>query len=112
MPNIVYHPERCIGCSGCEVICSLQRDSLLSTMTSSIYFHVEEERGYFGIILKRQSGELLLGKPEGVEVARTEDISGGPVSAKPIIMRPPCDMCGGSPKCVQYCPGRALEEGD
>jgi len=77
-------------------------------MTSSIMFHVEEERGYFGIILKRSGGELMLGKPEGVEVKRPGEITGGG-SAKPIAMRPACDICSGDPKCVKYCPVCALE---
>ena len=78
-------------------------------MTSSIMFHVEEEKGYYGIILKRYGGELLIGKPEGVEIKRPSEISGGSVSAKPITMRPACDFCGGNPRCVRYCPTGALE---
>jgi len=110
MPQIKYHPERCIGCAGCEAVCALKRDGFITTMTSSILFHVEEERGYFGIILKMPSGELLLGRPEGVEIKRPGDISGGNVSAKPITMRPACDMCAGEPRCVRYCPTGALVE--
>jgi len=112
MSHLNYYPERCIGCSGCEVVCSLQRDGYISTMTSSIMFHVEDERGYFGIIVKREGGELLLGKPEGVEIKRPGEISGGSASAKPITMRPACNMCGGDPKCIRYCPVNALEKGD
>jgi len=109
MSQITYHPWKCIGCSGCETVCSMRRDGLLTTMTSSIMFHVEEEKGYFGIVLKRQGGELLLGKPDGVEIKRPGEISGGSVSAKPITMRPACDLCGGDPRCVKYCPTGALE---
>jgi len=112
MSQLVYHPEKCIGCAGCEVVCNLQRDGFLSTMSSSIMFHIEEERGYFGIIVKRKDGALLLGKPEGVEIKRPGEISGGSASAKPITMRPPCDMCVGEPKCIRYCPVGALEEGE
>lgn len=108
MPAIIYRSERCIGCAGCEVVCSLRRDALVSTMSSSIVFHVEEEKGYYGIILKRAGGELLLGRPEGVEIKRPGELSGG-ASAKPIAMRPACDLCGGDPKCVSYCPVGALE---
>ena len=111
MTQLKYFPERCIGCAGCESVCGMQREGILSAMTSSIMFHVEEERGYFGIIVKRQGGELLLGKPDGVEVKRPGEITGGSASAKPIAMRPACDMCKGKPKCVMYCPTGALEEG-
>jgi ferredoxin len=112
VPHLKYHPERCIGCAGCEAVCNIQRDGLLSTMLSSIMFHVEEENGYFGIIVKRQGGGLLIGRPEGVEIRRPGEIAGGNASAKPIAMRPACDMCHGKPQCVMYCPTDALEEGD
>lgn len=110
MPHLVYHPDRCIGCSGCEVVCATQRDEYLSTITSSIIFYIEEERGYFGIIVKLEGGELLIGRPEGVEIKRPGEISSGGAAAKPIIMRPACDMCQGAFKCVKYCPTKALEE--
>jgi len=111
LAQLKYHPERCIGCAGCEVVCGFQRESLVSTITSSIMFYIEEERGYFGIIVKRQGGALLLGRPEGVEVKRPGELAGGG-SAKPIAMRPACNMCNGKPKCIAYCPTGALEEGD
>lgn len=109
MTAIIYRPEKCIGCAGCEAVCSLRRDELVSTMSSSIIFHVEEENGYYGIILKRAGGELLLGKPEGIEIRRPGEISASGASAKPIAMRPACDLCGGDPRCVKYCPTGALE---
>ena len=110
MTQLKYIPERCIGCAGCELVCGLQRDELLSTMSSSIMFHVEEERGYYGIIVKRKGGELLLGRPDGVEIKRPGETAGGSASAKPIKMRPECDMCKGKPKCILFCPTGALEE--
>ncbi len=112
MTHVKYRPERCIGCAGCELVCSLQRDGTLTAMVSSIMFHVEDERGYYGILIKRQGGEILLGRPEGVEVRKPGEVSGGGASAKPIVMRPACDMCGGDPKCIKYCPTNALEEGE
>jgi ferredoxin len=96
-------PLKCICCGLCETACSLNRDSVLTPMTSSIILHIDDKADYFGLVLKSRGEGVVLAKPEGVTTAQQASSSGGP-GAKPIMLREPCDLCGGKPKCVEACP--------
>jgi Fe-S-cluster-containing dehydrogenase component len=75
--------------------------------------HMEDRVDYFGIVLKRMDNSLLLGRPEGVEIASPGgSTTGGAATSKPVMLREPCDMCGGGdPWCVRFCPRGALSVG-
>lgn len=96
-------PLKCISCGLCEVACSLQRDSVLTPMTSSIILHIDDKADYFGLVLKTKSEGLVMGRPEGVSAGSQSSGSGGP-GAKPILLREACDLCGGEPRCAKVCP--------
>lgn len=76
---------------------------MLTAMSSSIMLHVDDKANYFGLVLKTRSDGLLLGRPEGVSSGQQSSGPGGP-GAKPILLREPCDLCGGNPRCVKVCP--------
>jgi ferredoxin len=89
--------------------CSLRRDGVLTTMSSSIILHSEDKANYFGLVLKTQSEGLVLARPEGVVSGdRPSDSGGGGPGAKPILLREPCDLCDGEPWCVRICPTGAI----
>lgn len=100
-------PLKCICCGLCETACSLRRDSVLTRMTSSIILHYEDKANYFGLVIKTRSDGLLMGRPEGSSSDQQQSSTGGP-GAKPILLREPCDLCGGSPRCVKICPTGCL----
>ena len=93
----------CIACGLCEVACSLRRDGVLTPISSSIILHQEDKANYFGLVLKSASEGLVLARPEGVTYGAQSSDSGGP-GAKPILLREPCDLCDGAPRCVSICP--------
>jgi ferredoxin len=101
--KLTFDPLKCICCGLCESACSLNRDSVLTPMTSSIILHMDDKANYFGLVLKTKGEGVVLAKPEGVQVAQQASSSGGP-GAKPILLREACDLCGGKPKCVEACP--------
>jgi ferredoxin len=106
-----FEPLNCIACGLCEMACSLRRDGVLTPMSSSIILHSEDKANYFGLVLKSQSEGLVLARPEGVSPGQQPSDSGGP-GAKPILLREPCDLCDGEPRCVRICPtGAIVEEG-
>lgn len=76
-------------------------------MSSSIILHIEDKANYFGLVLKTKSEGLVMARPEGVSAGQQSSGSGGP-GAKPILLREPCDLCGGDPKCVKVCPAKCI----
>jgi len=105
--RLKLEPMRCICCGLCETVCSLNRDSVLTPMTSSIILHIEDKANYFGLVLKTKSEGLVVGRPEGVTTGQQAAGSGGP-GAKPILLREPCDFCRGDPKCAKVCPTKCI----
>jgi ferredoxin len=100
----------CIGCGLCELACSFRRERGFTAMRSSIMLRLDDKRNYFGVMLKLPGGDLLLGRPEGLEVQRAGGGEGG--SAKPILLREACDECAGeAPYCVRACPADCLHPG-
>lgn len=65
--------------------------------------HMDDKADYFGLVLKTGPSSLTLARPEGVSEGQQSSGSGGP-GAKPILLREPCDLCGGSPMCAKICP--------
>jgi ferredoxin len=76
-------------------------------MSSSIILHIEDKANYFGLVLKTKSEGLVLGRPEGSAPGQAGTPSGGP-GAKPILLREPCDLCGGETKCAKICPSGCI----
>lgn len=105
--KLKIEPLKCICCGLCEVACSLNRDSTLTPTTSSIILHMDDKADYFGLVLKTKSEGLVLARPEGVSEGQQVGGSGGP-GAKPILLREPCDLCGGKAKCTKVCPSRCI----
>lgn len=102
-----FEPLECISCGLCETACSLRRDGVLTAMSSSIILHSEDKANYFGLVLKSRSEGLVLARPEGVSTGAQQSDSGGP-GAKPILLREPCDLCEGDPRCAGICPTGAI----
>ena len=107
LTKLKIEPLKCICCGLCETACSLNRDSVLTPMTSSIILHLDDKADYFGLVLKTRSEGLVLGRPEGISSGQQPSGSGGP-GAKPILLREPCDLCDGKPKCAKACPSGCI----
>jgi len=100
--RLALEPLKCIACGLCETTCSLNRDSVLTPMSSSMILHMEDKADYFGLVLKTEGEGLVVARPEGQGGERDAGSSGP--GAKPILLREPCDLCGGEPKCARICP--------
>ena len=105
--RLKLEPLKCVACGLCEMVCSMHRDSVLTPMTSSIILHIEDKADYFGLVLKTKSEGLVLGRPEGATSGQQASGSGGP-GAKPILLREPCDLCDGHPRCSRICPTQCI----
>lgn len=109
---IKVEPQKCINCGTCELACSFYRDEVFTTMSSSIMMYREEVRNYFGFMLKEEDG-MIEGRPEGAKFVADGEASDSEAgaSAKPILMREPCDKCKNA-LCVRFCPTGCLIEVD
>ena len=97
-------PLACVSCGLCEVVCSLRRDGVVTPISSSIILHSEDKADYFGLDLKSASDGLVMARPEGVSAGQQGGSGSGGPGAKPILLREPCDLCGGEPRCALICP--------
>ena len=107
-------PLKCIECGLCELACGYHWDDAFSMIAASIVaYRSRDKKNYFGVLLKTEE-DLILGRPEGLEVQKigvtTEGSTQDP-SAKPILLREPCNLCQGfeeGPLCVRFCPTGCL----
>jgi ferredoxin len=111
---------KCVGCMACEMACGYHRDDAFALLSSCIVmYRGREKKDYFGVMLKEEDS-LVIARPEGQEVkkigvAEEENPAGekkeADASAKPMLLREPCDLCSGmsyGPMCVKICPVDAI----
>ncbi len=132
--NVVYvELDRCIACLSCEKACLFQQASQNLGWSPNIFVRVDMDRRriYAGTCLQCETALCL-------EVCPVSAISRDPQTSAVIVDRKTClgcgmcvaacpfgymqleessgkatkcDLCGGTPKCVQMCMARALHFG-
>jgi Fe-S-cluster-containing hydrogenase component 2 len=132
---LLINPQKCTGCRTCELICSLEHDGEFNPSLSRVTMvnfpeeiltipvtclHCQEpvckEVCPSGAIEKDdKTGAILINDEECIGcnmclmVCPIGAIS--TVSHKTLASHAKCDLCGGEPECVEFCPGGALEFG-
>jgi Fe-S-cluster-containing hydrogenase component 2 len=131
--HILVDSSLCGGCRTCEAVCSLNKEGIVNPELSRIYVSKDILGGYVcePIPCRQCSGaECLLACPTGalhfdpVTGARVinEEICNGcrlcleacPVTPSRIGYHADkgacfkCDLCGGDPQCVKFCPMGAI----
>jgi len=131
--HIVCNSEICAGCRTCEAVCSLYHEGVVNPELSRIQVLKDELGGYISEAMpcKQCDGpECLLACPTGA--LHVDDVTGARVideekcigckrcmeacTATPKRIRYnaekkvcfKCDLCGGDPQCVKFCPMGAL----
>ncbi len=132
MENLIFIDyEKCVGCATCEMVCSLVHEGICSPELSRIRvvrypteaFNVpitcafcedppcvrvcptaaiskNEDTGYVGI-----NPALCIGCRQCVQVCPFGHANFNPVQGTAFK----CDLCGGSPQCVEFCWTDALQ---
>ena len=125
---MVLHPEKCLGCRTCELICSFNRAKEFNPQKSAVSVIMYDKALISVPIMCTQCEEACCEKvcPVGA-ISKDENgarkIDGGKcivckmcVSACPLgniafndgkVFK--CDLCGGDPGCAKYCPSGAIE---
>jgi len=127
---VSYDPEKCVGCRVCEYVCSLEKKkafnpTLSRIRTLRIYPNTNAsvtcrlcEDAPCVIACPRKA--LEQSKENGVIIVDKDKCNGcgwcieacdfGAISLDPdtktVVL---CDLCDGDPKCVKWCPEKALE---
>ncbi|MBI4331666.1 MAG: 4Fe-4S dicluster domain-containing protein [Chloroflexi bacterium] len=134
MKHLVIDTDRCAGCSVCEAVCSLSHEGVVSPRFARlriIDYYVEGHR-IEGYVCKQCTGAeclrvcrpkaLYVDKETGAKVIDPERCNGCKLCIIACPQHPnspiyydaatkkclKCDLCGGDPLCVKFCPEAVL----
>lgn len=131
--RVVHNPDICSGCRTCEIVCSVYHDGKASSSRSRLQWSKNVmDACITDIYTCRQcagpecvavcpSGALSIDEQTGARVIDEETCVGcrlceGACPVTPSMIRYDekantcfkCDLCGGDPQCVKFCPTGAL----
>jgi len=123
-------PQMCSGCRLCEVVCSFHHEKMFAPWLSRIRVFKKEPAVDYPVFCRRcknppcvkscEFSALKVDTNSGVIVVDKEACIGCGECSKacsfgaiympddgefPLV----CDLCGGDPKCVKYCPAGVLK---
>ena len=128
--TVIANPDTCAGCRTCEVFCSLHHEGAIDLEKARLRVDREPFEGSFQPRVCHQCshpycmmacpvGAISISDPDGVVIVNEETCTGcgsceeacpfGMIvvdTAKGIAVK--CDLCGGDPQCVRWCPVSAL----
>ncbi len=127
---VTADPSKCIGCSVCEYVCALEKEGSFNPLRSRI--RVVRLHPLVNVAVACRFCEdapcvhacprnaLKQSEENGIILINEEkcDACGWCIEAceygainlnleKRVVMA--CDLCGGEPKCIEFCPEEALE---
>jgi anaerobic carbon-monoxide dehydrogenase iron sulfur subunit len=136
--NAIGHIERngetCAGCRTCEAVCSLSHEGAVSPALARTWItdHILEGHRIEGCVCKQCAGPdcmyacrtsaLSTDELTGARIIDPEKCTGCKLCMEACPQYPnspirydakrriciKCDLCGGNPLCVQYCPEASL----
>lgn len=129
--QILIDSEKCTGCELCEMACAVSKAGICQPALARIKIWRDEPRGLFvpmtcqhctnppcasaclmNVISKDPQTGLTVRNPDGCIACRACQIA-CPFEAScwDYLQDLPvnCDLCGGDPQCVRYCPTGALQ---
>ena len=131
--HIIAHPDICAGCRTCEVVCSLYKEGISNPELSRIHVLKDELDGYRceplpcrqcvrpECLLVCPTNALHVDATTGARVIDEKTCNGCQLCIKACVFTPPrirfnartnvcfkCDLCGGDPQCVKFCPTGAI----
>lgn len=103
----------------CELACGYHRDDGFALLSSCIMVTRGREKKDYSAVVLKEAENLVIARPEGLEIRRISAAGGETgadqnkedASAKPLLLREPCDLCGDreeGPLCLQFCPVNAI----
>ena len=127
---ILFDPEKCTGCRTCALACSFEHEGEFNPSLARITTLWIQEIGHFATVTCQQCEEPLCAAVCPRNAISTDKKTGAVVVDRdlcigcrscliacpfgiPVIhcregFMMKCDLCGGSPQCVEECPQQAL----
>ena len=139
LPNtrswLVTDPTTCVGCRTCEIVCSLEHDDICQTALSRIHTTYDPQHSlaklavladvcrqcnmadcylaceYEALVLDPRTGARIIdpSKCEGCGECMAACPYDMIVENEELGIFSKCDLCGGDPLCVKYCPADAIK---
>jgi Fe-S-cluster-containing dehydrogenase component len=131
--NIAVTIDICAGCRTCEAVCSLYKEGISNPELSRIHVFKDELDGYRcepqpcrqcvhpGCLPVCPTGALHVDDVTGTRVIDEMICDGCQLCMQACVFKPKrirfnaqkkvcfkCDLCGGEPQCVKFCPTGAL----
>jgi len=131
--HIVHNPDICAGCRTCLVVCSIKNEGVSSLELSRLQLTCDELGGWITemymckqcdgpeCVLHCPTGALHIDTETGARVVDKDVCIGCKTCLSSCPCTPPrvrfnaktsksfkCDLCGGDPQCVKFCPTGAL----
>lgn len=127
---LVYYASDCTGCRSCEMACSLRHKGVNSRSDSLIRI-VTNEKEFISqalfcrhckkpicmqlcpvdaIVIKEDTGQVSVNAGECIGCGLCLECPlGGMHLDSTTGLAANCDLCGGNPACVEFCPSGALQ---
>ncbi len=117
--GIKIDASKCTLCMACEMACGYHRDDGFALLSACIMVARGKEKKDYSMVVLKEEENLVIARPEGFEIRRIgavqeeagADQGKGDASAKPLLLREPCDLCSDredGPLCIQFCPFNAV----
>lgn len=126
--RILVNTEKCCGCRICELQCSFHHTKSFSPRHSRIHVTKIDNKGFdyphvchqcstcppanmcpMQALTKAESGGIIVQRDRCVHCRKcAESCSYGAIRYDSTITPVLCDLCGGTPVCVEGCPTKAL----
>jgi len=128
MKSLVFYPEECLGCRICETICAVEHTGMINPERSRVKVIKNDERGLdvVNVCLQCEEAPCVASCPFDA-ISRNDDntinidqelcelcglctdacLYGGISEQSGEILV--CDLCGGDPACVKWCPTSAIQ---
>jgi len=127
---IVVQPEKCTGCRTCELVCSFTHTGEFNPARSRISVFSFEKVGFSSPVLCQQCSTAACMQVCPVGAVSRDNKTGAMVvnSSRCLVCKActiacplgatfydhvsdsilKCDLCGGDPECVKFCPSGAI----
>lgn len=128
--SLVFYPDECLGCRICETICAVEHTGMINPERSRIKVTKDDEKGLdvVNVCLQCEEAPCVASCPMDA-ISKNDDytisidkelctlcglcteacpyggISLDEQSGEVFV----CDLCGGDPACVKWCPTNAIQ---